>query len=126
MAHRGNGNYTHSTVKAIPKSKRMKPSIDDKTVVEISRLCNLVESHYKSPQDIEWACVGGKVYLLQSRPITTLTNSKDVRNSSIKPPTVNEFDFYNTRYRLDNNLQRTGNVSWSGNTTDNFDIWKGD
>jgi pyruvate,water dikinase len=28
--------------------------------------------HFGTPQDIEWAIVGGKIYLLQSRPVTTL------------------------------------------------------
>ena len=31
-----------------------------------------VEAYYGKPQDIEWAVAGGKVYLLQSRPVTAL------------------------------------------------------
>ncbi len=31
-----------------------------------------VESHYGTPQDIEWAAAGGNIFLLQSRPITSL------------------------------------------------------
>jgi pyruvate,water dikinase len=31
-----------------------------------------LEAHFGSPQDVEWAIAGGSVYLLQSRPVTTL------------------------------------------------------
>jgi len=31
-----------------------------------------IEEHYGIPQDIEWALEGGKLYIVQSRPITTL------------------------------------------------------
>jgi pyruvate,water dikinase len=44
---------------------------DDETV-ELARLGLAVEAHYGSPQDTEWAIAGGKQYLVQSRPITTL------------------------------------------------------
>ncbi len=37
-----------------------------------------VESHYDSPQDIEWAVAGGNIYLLQSRPITSLYPSDEL------------------------------------------------
>src|SRR5439155_19354795 len=42
---------------------------------ELARLAELgrsLEERFGCPQDIEWAIAGGKVYLLQSRPVTTL------------------------------------------------------
>ena len=39
-------------------------------VTELSRLALRVESHFGSPQDIEWAWSDGRFWLLQSRPIT--------------------------------------------------------
>jgi len=45
------------------------------TQAEIDRLIELgrkVEDHYGEPQDVEWAVAGGEVYMLQSRPITTI------------------------------------------------------
>nr|XP_022308655.1 uncharacterized protein LOC111114583 [Crassostrea virginica]XP_022308656.1 uncharacterized protein LOC111114583 [Crassostrea virginica]XP_022308657.1 uncharacterized protein LOC111114583 [Crassostrea virginica] len=42
---------------------------------QIQQLCQLgikLEHHFGSPRDIEWALSGGKFYLLQARPITTL------------------------------------------------------
>jgi len=49
---------------------------------EIKILANLairIEEHYKKPQDIEFAVEKGKIYIVQSRPITTLENKKDNR-----------------------------------------------
>jgi pyruvate, water dikinase len=53
--------------------------IVDKRVLqgdEIRRLVELgrkLQMHFGTPQDIEWAIVDENIYLLQSRPITTLT-----------------------------------------------------
>ena len=42
------------------------------------RLASRLERELEKPQDIEWAIAGEKVYLLQSRPITTLPGSNAV------------------------------------------------
>ena len=36
-----------------------------------------IELHYGFPVDVEWALEGGKFYITQSRPITTLTKDND-------------------------------------------------
>ncbi|MCY1022364.1 phosphoenolpyruvate synthase [Pyxidicoccus sp. MSG2] len=46
--------------------------LKDEEVVELARLGLRVEQHYGSPQDVEWAESGGRLFLVQSRPITTL------------------------------------------------------
>ena len=46
--------------------------IDDARVLEVASLGLRIEKHYGSPQDIEWAWADGKMYVVQSRPITTL------------------------------------------------------
>ena len=47
-------------------------------VRQIAGLARLVESHLKTPQDIEWAIAGDSLYLLQARPITTLGDVEPV------------------------------------------------
>ena len=45
------------------------------TAEDLARLAELgcrLEDYFGRPQDIEWAMAGGEVYLLQSRPVTTL------------------------------------------------------
>ena len=48
------------------------PSLSDKQVQAVAVLARQCASCCGRPQDIEWAYQAGKLYLLQSRPITTL------------------------------------------------------
>lgn len=41
-------------------------------LVALADLGRRLEQHFGGPQDVEWAIAGGDVYLLQSRPVTTL------------------------------------------------------
>lgn len=47
-------------------------AIDAATAMKIAALARKAESARKAPQDIEWAMADGRLYLLQSRPITVL------------------------------------------------------
>ena len=49
-----------------------KQKLTGKQVVDVAKICRQIEKHYKFPCDIEWAMEGGKIYITQSRPITTL------------------------------------------------------
>lgn len=49
-----------------------KQKLSGKQVVEVAKICRQIEKHYKFPCDIEWAMESGKIYITQSRPITTL------------------------------------------------------
>jgi len=44
----------------------------DDEIVALAALGMQVESHYGAPQDAEWAITGDDMFLVQSRPITTL------------------------------------------------------
>jgi pyruvate, water dikinase len=63
----------------VPKAKQEKQKLSGPKIMELAKLCAKIEKHYKHPQDIEWgmekpasAKAKGKLYILQSRPITTL------------------------------------------------------
>jgi pyruvate, water dikinase len=56
----------------LSEEERQKQVLSDQEVVELSRVALDVERHYDAPQDIEWAMEGDDIFLLQSRPITTL------------------------------------------------------
>jgi len=45
--------------------------LNDEQIIELTQLINNVEAAFGFPVDIEWAFSEGKLYLLQSRPITT-------------------------------------------------------
>jgi pyruvate,water dikinase len=46
--------------------------LTDEEAVALARLGLEVEAHYGEPQDVEWSLAGGRTFLVQSRPITTL------------------------------------------------------
>jgi len=49
--------------------------LTDDEVVRVARLGLDIEQHYGSPQDVEWAFVGDDLFIVQSRPLTTLEPS---------------------------------------------------
>ena len=56
----------------VPEDQREAPVLTDDERNQLVALANKIEAFYKKPEDIEWAIVDGQVYLLQSRPITTM------------------------------------------------------
>jgi len=57
----------------VPRFLRSQSSLDDEQVVEIANLASTLEATMGYPVDIECAYAKGKLYLLQCRPITTLS-----------------------------------------------------
>jgi len=51
--------------------------LDDRQVRRIAGLARRLEQHFGQPQDIEWAIADDTLYLLQSRPITSLASLPD-------------------------------------------------
>ena len=47
-------------------------SLTEDQVIQLSEFGLTIENHYKQPQDMEWAIENGRIYLLQTRPITSL------------------------------------------------------
>jgi phosphohistidine swiveling domain-containing protein len=56
--------------------------LSEKEVLELSELIIHIEKHYGFPCDIEWAYEGGKFYITQSRPITTLSPKDESSSAS--------------------------------------------
>ncbi|MCC7538898.1 MAG: hypothetical protein IT379_21915, partial [Deltaproteobacteria bacterium] len=54
------------------RRRRREDAIDATVAKRVAELARRVQSHMGAPQDIEWACVGGEIHLLQARPITAL------------------------------------------------------
>ena len=51
--------------------------LSDEQIVEVKKLVKKASEFFGRFQDIEWAYENNKLYLLQSRPITTIGNNKD-------------------------------------------------
>lgn len=53
--------------------KKSKPTLDDSQIKELVKLAKIIEDHFITPQDIEFAIdKTGKTWILQSRPVTAL------------------------------------------------------
>lgn len=70
--------------KSVEKQLKDKQILEDSQIIEIKELVKKASEFFGRFQDIEWAIEKGKLYLLQSRPITTLSSSRDAK--------VNVFD----------------------------------
>jgi pyruvate,water dikinase len=55
----------------------MTPALTDLQASEVAALARATERHFGAPQDIEWAWANGQLWLLQSRPITSLSALAD-------------------------------------------------
>ena len=60
----------------VPQSKQDRRKIDDKMILKIAKFGKELQAHYFFPQDCEWAIEKGKLYFVQTRPITTLENKE--------------------------------------------------
>ncbi|HLC48519.1 MAG TPA: phosphoenolpyruvate synthase [Candidatus Norongarragalinales archaeon] len=56
--------------------------ITEDEILSLAKYGVAIESHYNSPQDMEWAIEGKKVYIVQSRAITTL--NKKVKKEAVE------------------------------------------
>ena len=94
----------------------------EKYAKTLGKYCMEIRWFYKVPMDIEWAVSGGKVYILQSRPITTLrrhietnydingtrsgykfltkTNVGEIYMNPVSPMTLSALDLINEKLGL--------------------------
>ena len=70
-------------------------TLTDDQILAVSALARAATRHFGRPQDIEWALKDGKVYLLQSRPITSLRALPDPDGTLILWDNSNIAESYN-------------------------------
>lgn len=70
----------NTTIKMpMEKEEARKQKLADDLIIELAHIGANIENHYKAPQDIEWALEKGKMYIVQSRAITTLALTDKVK-----------------------------------------------
>jgi len=57
---------------SVPDDKISEQKLQGDRIVDLAKICASIEKHYGFPCDIEWAMEDNKLYIVQSRPITTL------------------------------------------------------
>jgi pyruvate,water dikinase len=61
-----------TTLTAVPAQRQEKPVLDERPLAALVALGQQAARHFGAPQDVEWALAQGRLYLVQSRPITSL------------------------------------------------------
>jgi pyruvate, water dikinase len=62
----------------VPPEEQARRVLDDEAVLSLARTGIDIEAHYGFPQDVEFAREGGRTWIVQSRPITTLGETASV------------------------------------------------
>ncbi|RLI82592.1 phosphoenolpyruvate synthase [Archaeoglobales archaeon] len=58
--------------------KTMKKRVlSDQEIEKLVSIGELIEEHYGKPQDVEWAIEKDKIFIVQSRPVTTIREKKE-------------------------------------------------
>lgn len=69
MKRSGSG---HCELQAVPENLQPIPSLTPIELHQLWELGHKINRHFYRPQDIEWAIESGKIYILQTRPVTNL------------------------------------------------------
>ena len=56
----------------VPDDIKNKQVLDAEELAQLAELGKNIQEHYQFPQDTEWAIENDKIFMLQSRPVTTL------------------------------------------------------
>ena len=90
---------------------RSEPSIDDSTVLRLGTIALLIQQVQSSIRDIEWTIKDGKIYILQSRPITNLDSGfiDYELEHELDSPSFTEFELYSRAHWGEN---YPGAISW--------------
>jgi pyruvate,water dikinase len=70
------------------KTEGMLQKIDQEEIIKIALLVRDIEKHYFFPQDIEWAIEGANIFIVQSRPITTIKATESTKGEVKHDPSV--------------------------------------
>ena len=61
----------------LSKTEGSQTKLSDEEIIKVAMLVKDIENHYYFPQDIEWAIEKERVFIVQSRPITTIKEVGD-------------------------------------------------
>src|SRR4030043_1923353 len=68
-----NGRGEDDNMKIVLTSEEQaQQKISDEDIIALAKIGMRLEEHYQFPQDIEWAKENGKIYIVQTRPVTTI------------------------------------------------------
>lgn len=66
----------------VPDGKKNAKVLEDEEILKLVELGEVVEELYGMPQDVEWAIKNKEIFMLQSRPITTIKKKKEPKEKT--------------------------------------------
>lgn len=61
----------------VPKKKREIRKLTDEEIISLAKTVDNLQKHYYFPQDVEWAMEGEILYIVQTRPVTTIKKGEE-------------------------------------------------
>ena len=65
--------------------EQAKQKISDSEIIALARMGKRLENHYKFPQDIEWAKENNELFIVQTRPVTTIRETAEAAREITAP-----------------------------------------
>ena len=65
----------------VPKNIRDKQKITDEEIIKLAKISSKLQQHYYFPQDTEWAREKGELFIVQTRPVTTIAETTKIEKS---------------------------------------------
>ena len=84
---KGNGEGANVKVVLTPE-EQARQKISDEEVIALAEMGQRLEDWYQFPQDIEWAKEDNKLYIVQTRPVTTIKEGKVEAGMEIDAPVL--------------------------------------
>jgi len=73
----------------VPDAEQSQQKLADADISKLAWIGKQIEYHYAFPQDIEWAKEDNKIYILQTRPVTTIKETTaEAEAEEIKAPVL--------------------------------------
>lgn len=73
---------------ALPEAVQSQQKISDDEIIQLAKLGKQLENHYQFPQDIEWAKENNEIYIVQTRPVTTVKEGATEVKPEITAPVL--------------------------------------
>lgn len=70
---------TETRQQPVPQKLRDRQKITDNEIITLAKYGQRLQEHFFFPQDAEWAKEKGKLYLVQTRPVTTLNQKLNIK-----------------------------------------------
>jgi len=71
----------------IPAEEQSRQKVTDEEIIKIATLGKKLEDWYQFPQDIEWAKENSEIFIVQTRPVTTIKENAE-EEEEIKAPVL--------------------------------------